>query len=300
MPSNPAVVEAAGAVLWRPSRKHGVKVAVIHRPAYGDWSLPKGKSERREDPPMTAVREVAEETGYGTRLGRHIDTINYEVASGLKVVHYFAGRVTGGDFAPNREVDVLDWLPLTKARARLSYSRDRAVLDSFGALPADLNTVILVRHAHAGQRDAFAGADAKRPLDRKGRKQAKLLGEVLTAFGPAAVAAAPLTRCRQTVQPLATALRVPVTDEPSMSEIEYQHDPAAARRRVVELARSAGDGGPTVLCSQGGVIPGVIKSLAARSDLPLPTVATPKGTYWVLSFDDRRLRQADRYQTADS
>lgn len=299
MSNNPIVVEAAGAVLWRPSRKHGIKVAVIHRPAYDDWSLPKGKAERREDPPVTAVREVREETGYIARLGRHIGTINYEIASGLKVVHYFAGRAIGGDFAANREVDQLDWLSVAKARARLSYSRDRAVLDSFTALRADLATIILVRHARAGQRDAFAGADSQRPLDRKGRKHAELLATAMAAFGPVAVAAAPLERCRQTVQPLAATLRVPVTDEPSMSEAEYQHDPAAARRRVVALAEAAGGAGPTVLCSQGGVIPGVIRSLASRADLVLPTVATPKGSYWVLSFDDGRLRQADRYLMGD-
>jgi 8-oxo-dGTP diphosphatase len=281
--------------MWRPSRKHGIKVAVIHRPRYDDWSLPKGKAERGECPTLTAAREVIEETGFSARLGRHIDTISYEASSSRKVVHYYAGRARAGAFAPNDEVDELEWLSVPKARARLSYPRDRAVLDSFMTLPAALATVILVRHAHAGQRDAFVGADSKRPLDRRGRKQAAELVRCLAAFGPATVAAAPLERCRQTVAPLAEALRVPVTDEPSFSEAEYQHDPAAARRHTVELALAGADGGPTVVCSQGGVIPGVIKSLASRDALAIPTTTTPKGAYWVLSFDDKRIRQADRY-----
>lgn len=300
MANSRATLYAAGAVLWRPSRKHGVKVAVIHRPGYDDWSLPKGKPESGEYPPQTALREVIEETGFAARLGRHIDSISYEVPAGIKEVHYFAGRSAGGQFRPSKEVDDLTWLPLNKARKRLTYSRDRAVLDAFASLPATLSTVILARHARAGQRDAFAGADSKRPLDRKGARQAQQLCQQLQAFGPVAVAAAPLARCRQTVQPLATALGVKVTDEPALSEAEYQHDPAAARRRVIELALADTGSGPVVVCSQGGVIPGVTKSLASRARLILPTTTTPKASYWVLSFDDKRLRQADRYVLPDS
>lgn len=299
MASNPSVIEAAGAVLWRPSKKHGIKIAVIHRPRYGDWSLPKGKAEAGECPAATAWREVLEETGFRVRLSRHIDTISYEAPSGRKVVHYFSGRAVAGAFAANREVDELEWMTASKARARLSYSRDRAVLDSFMTLPAALSTVILVRHARAGQRDAFVGADSKRPLDRRGRKQATELVRRLAVFGPSAVAAAPLERCRQTVAPLADSLGLSLTDEPSFSEAEYQHDPAAARRRTVELALAGADGGPTVVCSQGGVIPGVIKSLASRAELAIGTTTTPKAAYWVLSFDDKQIRQADRYLLPD-
>ena len=42
-------VIAAGAVLWRPDPDSGQpRVAVIHRPRYDDWSLPKGKLEDRK------------------------------------------------------------------------------------------------------------------------------------------------------------------------------------------------------------------------------------------------------------
>ena len=47
--SDTPAVRAAGAVLWRPSRKHGVRVAVVHRPRYDDWSLPKGKADPRRN-----------------------------------------------------------------------------------------------------------------------------------------------------------------------------------------------------------------------------------------------------------
>ncbi|MDT5073257.1 MAG: 8-oxo-(d)GTP phosphatase, partial [Mycobacterium sp.] len=68
------VIPAAGAVLWRPDEDStdGVVeplVAVVHRPRYDDWSLPKGKVDPGETEPVTAVREVLEETGYASVLG---------------------------------------------------------------------------------------------------------------------------------------------------------------------------------------------------------------------------------------
>lgn len=294
MASNQAAIQAAGVVLWRPSRKHGIKVALIHRPDYDDWSLPKGKAEPGESSTVTAYRETLEETGITPQLGRHVDTISYETSAGLKMVHYFAARAVSGEFTPNKEVDELQWMTIAKARPRLTYPRDRGVLDSFTTLPAELATVVLVRHCRAGQRDSFAGADSKRPLDRKGRRQAEDLAERLAVFGPTSVSAAPLERCRQSVAPLAERIGVPVTDEPCLSEAEFAHDPAAARRRVSDIATRQWPA-LAVVCSQGGVIPGVIKSLAARAELALATTNTPKGAYWVLSFDGKRLCQADRY-----
>ena len=83
--------------------------------------------------------------------------------------------------------------------------------------------------------------------------------------------------------------------EPVLAEDAYRDDPAGARRRLVELAADQQDGGTVLVCSQGGVIPGVVKSLAGRSDVPIGEVSTPKAAYWFLSFDDRRMVQADSY-----
>jgi 8-oxo-dGTP diphosphatase len=244
---------------------------------------------------VTAVREIREETGFAAALGRRITTVSYPVGSGHKTVHYFAARAGGGRFRANKEVDGLDWLPVRKARKALQYAFDRAVLDAFCALPADLAGLLLVRHARAGQRDSFPGDDDERPLDAKGMRQAAALATELASFGPGAIFSAPLVRCRQTLEPLAGRLGMPVGAEPLLSEQEYQRDPASARRLVTELALRDPGSGPAAVCSQGGVIPGVVKSLASRADLPLPTSATPKGAYWFLSFEGKQLRQADRY-----
>ena len=66
-------VLAAGAVLWRSNGDSSEpEVAVIHRPRYDDWSLPKGKVNPGETETVAAVREVHEETGHSANLGRRL------------------------------------------------------------------------------------------------------------------------------------------------------------------------------------------------------------------------------------
>jgi phosphohistidine phosphatase SixA len=63
-------------------------------------------------------------------------------------------------------------------------------------------TVILLRHASAGDRDEWHGDDRLRPLDKRGRKQAKRLRDVLLAHDVKRVVSSPYVRCTQTVAPL--------------------------------------------------------------------------------------------------
>jgi 8-oxo-dGTP diphosphatase len=122
------LLRAAGGVLHR----EGL-VALVHRPRYNDWSLPKGKLEAGEDDLAAALREVLEETGHRGAVERDLGTIEYPVERhGMlqrKVVRYCAMRYMGGAFAPHREVDELRWLPRDEARVLLTYDRDRTVLD---------------------------------------------------------------------------------------------------------------------------------------------------------------------------
>ncbi|NNG36586.1 NUDIX domain-containing protein [Nakamurella aerolata] len=297
MASEPKV-RAAGAVLWKPAAQHGVRVALVHRPRYRDWSLPKGKADGGESAQQTAEREVLEETGSTAAIGRALTQVSYEVSAGLKTVQYFAARATGGRFTPNKEVDKIEWLPIEAARDRLSYEFDLAVLDTFAVQPAELATVVLVRHAKAGHRESYDGDDAGRPLDAKGRKQAKALVGQLLPFGVNRIVSAPVTRCVQTVQPTADARQLPVQLQVVFGEEVYRDDPAAARRTIAGLAGGCDAeqaAGAVVVASQGGVIPGVVKSLAARAGVSIPDAGTPKASFWVLSFDREQLVQADPY-----
>ena len=66
---------AAGGVVWR-ERDGRARGAVVHRPRYDDWTLPKGKLDAGETGTgSAAVREVAEETGAGSRCTRRIGTV---------------------------------------------------------------------------------------------------------------------------------------------------------------------------------------------------------------------------------
>jgi 8-oxo-dGTP diphosphatase len=262
----------------------------VHRPRYKDWSLPKGKAVRGETPPVTAHREVLEETGFRAEIGRRLTTVRYEVAAGPKQVEYFAARAVAGGFTPNREVDKLRWVEPGQAREMMTYEFDRAVLDTFERQPVTVTGVVLVRHARAGVRESWDGPDASRPLDAKGRKQSAALRRDLAPFGACAVLSAPVERCRETVAGVAKDLGVTVQLVESLGEEAYRENPSGARRLLSGLGAS---GRPVVVCSQGGVIPGVIKSLASRADLKIGPTSTPKSAYWMLTFDGPTLVQAD-------
>lgn len=123
------VIRAAGGVVFRKSRSGATEVAVIHRPAYDDWTLPKGKMEPDETPEDCALREVREETGLRCELLRPVGCTAYVDRRGRdKVACYWLMEVHGGRFRPGIEVDRLLWLTIPDAVKRLTYSRDKTLL----------------------------------------------------------------------------------------------------------------------------------------------------------------------------
>ncbi|MGE2730851.1 NUDIX hydrolase [Mycolicibacterium vaccae] len=284
-------VRAAGAVLWRAAQHNGdPEVAVIHRPRYDDWSLPKGKVDPGETEPVTAVREIAEETGYHARLGRRLASVSYPIDAGVKKVRYWAAQAVGGDFAVNDEVDELKWLPIRQAIDQLGYPQDRKVLRRFAKAPADTATVLVVRHATAGSKSRWHGDDRKRPLDKHGRAQAEALVALLSAFGAHDLFAASRLRCRQTLAPLAEELGSDIHNEPTLTEEAYADKPKAARHRLLEIADSAVT---PVICTQGKVIPDLIAWWCERDGVRPDKSRNRKGSTWVLSLVGGRLIAAD-------
>ncbi|MGW6910167.1 NUDIX hydrolase [Streptomyces sp. NPDC054940] len=129
--ANAFIVHAAGCVLWRRSPVDGeLEICLVHRPKYDDWSHPKGKLKRDEDPLAGALREVAEETGHTARPGSELPTMRYLAGGRPKEVRYWAAEAGPGTFAPNTEVDRLLWLSPTAARVRLTQPRDRTLVDA--------------------------------------------------------------------------------------------------------------------------------------------------------------------------
>jgi 8-oxo-dGTP diphosphatase len=122
-------VRAAGGVVERDGL-----VALVHRPRYDDWSLPKGKLDKGERWEDAALREVEEETGLRCQLGDALPEVRYLDARGRpKTVRYWRMRALGGAFAPNDEVDELRWLTPVQATALLSYEHDRRLVQALVA-----------------------------------------------------------------------------------------------------------------------------------------------------------------------
>ncbi len=131
------VVRAGGAVVLGPTGVEPARIAVIHRPAYDDWTLPKGKALPGERDEEAALREVEEETGLTCRVERSLGTVSYRDRRGrAKIVRYWVMRPLKGDFSPNDEVDELRWLPPAEAAKLLTYERDRTLLAKLDSKPS--------------------------------------------------------------------------------------------------------------------------------------------------------------------
>jgi len=123
------VIEAAGGILWKDSPS-GLKLAIIHRKRYDDWSLPKGKREPGESWQETALREVLEETGCRVTLGKFIGSTAYSINGQTPKVVMFWHMKAKKDckFIPNPEVDKLKWVSPKNALKLLDYEDERSIV----------------------------------------------------------------------------------------------------------------------------------------------------------------------------
>ncbi len=129
------MIEAAGGVVWRRGSKGSLKVLLVHRPRYDDWSLPKGKLDPGESHRHAALREVEEETGLHCKLGEELSEVRYEDRKGRpKRVRYWSMEPIDGTFVPNDEVDEVRWVTLDDAAEAVTYAHDVLVLDALRQL----------------------------------------------------------------------------------------------------------------------------------------------------------------------
>ena len=249
-------IVAAGAVVSR----SGPDVLLVHRPKYDDWSFPKGKLDPGEHITAAAVREVAEETGLDIRLGPPLSLQSYETTNGPKVVHYWVGRLVGGDdvstYQPNTEIDEVRWVPLDKAAGMLSYDHDRATLEEFEGVRKKSYPLVVLRHTKARSRDSWHSNDRTRPLTKLGERQAEALVPVLAAYGVERVVSSSSRRCWSTVAPYADMADLDVEDSDALSEEDAT--PVSVSEQVHRLL---GLRSPAVLCTHRPVLPWVFEAL---------------------------------------
>lgn len=285
--SSGRTIRAAGGVVWM-LRGGVIHVALVHRPRYDDWSLPKGKLEAGESELAAAVREIGEELGSRVAVSRLLPSISYRADGARKRVAYWTMRHLSGEFVATDEVDDVAWVPVPEALARCSYRGDRVVLDAFAAVPTPDSVIVLVRHAKAGKRSEWSGPDVERPLDAAGRRQSQALVGFLHRFAPERVVSAEPTRCVQTMEPFAGDTGLDVVVDPAFGDESYERDPGAAQQALLALAAPRT---VSVVCSQGATIPGLVPAVMPG----IRSAETRKAGAWVLSFVDGTAVGADYY-----
>jgi 8-oxo-dGTP pyrophosphatase MutT (NUDIX family)/phosphohistidine phosphatase SixA len=288
-------IRAAGAVVWRQAGP-SAQVLLVHRPKYGDWSLPKGKLEPGEHVLAAAVREVAEETGLAVSLGRRLRPVRY-LANGLpKRVDYWAAEAPGsaGKFVPNLEIDKVAWVPADDAiGSRTTYQRDAETIAEFLAGPRRTTPLILLRHASAGAKASWKGDDSARPLDAEGEQDARALAGLLPCFGASRVVSAPAERCLATVRPYAATVGG-VDVEPAFDATHGRSGAGPDAEKAVATLAAADE--PVVICAHRENLPVLVAAACAElGSAPPPGKPLHKGEFLVLHRSGGRLAAFDRH-----
>ena len=222
-------VRAAGGLVRRRREDGTAEILIVHRPAYDDWSFPKGKLEPGESEEEAAIREVEEETGLRCRLDREVATTRYRDCARPAEDGAVLADDAGRRAARGRERGRRGALrPLRRGEgaphatsATASFSRRLAIA---------VSSVHLIRHAKAKNRRDVDQPDELRPLTKRGRREAEAIAERLREEPFAKLVSSPYVRCVQTLEPLAVALELPIETTELLGE--------GSRRRtgVLELA----------------------------------------------------------------
>jgi 8-oxo-dGTP diphosphatase len=274
------LVRAAGGLVLRRTGV-GLEVLLVHRPAYDDWSLPKGKLDTDEDWADGALREVEEETGLRCVLGRQAGTTEYVDSRGRpKQVRYWTMAAPGAEPEAANEVDEVRWASAAEAVALLDYAHDRELLAGLEPVAGGpRESVFLVRHAKAGNREKWTEPDELRPLTKPGWRQSEALANWLAGERPAALLSSPYVRCVQTLEPLGNLIGEPVQEHAALEE-------GGPHEAAVELVRGIAALGPAVLSTHGDIQEYSIHALAAGG-VPLEgPLDFEKGATWVLDVEE--------------
>lgn len=285
-------IPAAGAVLWRRDGDGNLTVAIVHRPRYDDWSLPKGKVEEGESLIACAFREVLEETGVTPIFGPELGQTVYDVEGVPKVVTYWAAKASDVPYGePNpEEIDAVEWLTPKAARKKLTLKDDRSILDFFLDFGPDTTPLVLLRHAKAVKRSEWDGDDGDRPLDIYGQTQAKRLLPTFLPFAISEIHTSDAIRCMETIEPMARALDLKTIVAADLSE--YRHE--THKEAAVDYAQALMESGEsTIICSHNPILPKLLKKLIGKKNFKELDRKLEPGEAWVLHHRDGEIVAID-------
>jgi 8-oxo-dGTP pyrophosphatase MutT (NUDIX family)/phosphohistidine phosphatase SixA len=275
------MIRAAGALLWRDNSDLLIEVALIHRPRYDDWSLPKGKLEMGETALQCAYREVHEETGIRATFTRHLGAVEYEESGQEKRVKYWAAHcaLNNSEFVPNEEVDQMKWLPASQALEQATHDSDKSIIEKFMSEEQHTDTLIILRHTKSLERGDWDEADSLRTLDEIGFDQAQLLIKHLAPFAIDELYTSDYTRCVQTVTPLAHARGLSITAVPSLNEESFELDPEKAISFANALKQ---DEKNILICSHNPVIPSMLRGILNTKLKNKDLIKLEPGDAWIV------------------
>ena len=284
-------IQAAGAIVWRRNESDAIEIALVHRPKYDDWSIPKGKVEGEESLIACAYREVVEETGFAVRFGQSLGSAHYEVNGLRKTVTYWSARLLGEQGKPNpEEVDAVRWMSCEEAKEQLGRDSDRQIVETFQSIEPDTKPLILLRHAKAIERQEWAGEDTDRPLSSLGERQAKRL---LTNFLPFAVEeihSSSAVRCYESITPLARGLNVDFFFTDSLTEEVFHKN---NERPFKYVQRLLVNDFTTLVCSHNPILPSIVSAFVDKFGVEVPSTKLEPGDAWVAHHVEREVVAID-------
>ena len=247
-------VLAAGALVWR-LKNDKLQVLVVHRPRYDDWSFPKGKAEPGESMVLTAIREVAEETGRQIVLGRYLGKARRRLVSGRKKrTLYWAAQVlpeagpgeglrAAVKPASKREIDKVRWWKAEKAARKLTHADDKRLLarlvDWYESGQLQVRSLVLVRHAKAVSRATWGygiNSELTRPLVMgRGQAQARDVAALLSAYGVGELVSSPWKRCVDTLAPYAHGCGLDLRSDEAFTEVSALTSPEVMQASFRDL-----------------------------------------------------------------
>lgn len=285
------VIQGAGVVLWRITKKI-TEIALVHRPKYDDWSLPKGKIEEGETHLACAYREAMEETGFEAIFGPEIGIAKYLAEGTPKEVRYWSARATGDSNGPydTKEVDKVIWLPVSDAKKKVSVDDDREIIKFFESFGIETTPIVLLRHAKATKREDWDGDDGDRPLDIKGQRQAKRLLSIYQCFDIEEIHTSDAMRCIETIEPMSKALKISPVYTSDLSEYRFAKNKEAPLDYVWNLMKPDLR---VVVCSHNPILPHLVKKLIGKKNFKRIDAELLPGEAFILHHRDGEVVAVD-------